>query len=457
MDLTATPLGRTLFRLGAPVAAGAVLGSLYNLTDAYFLGKVGKEALSAPGVAMPFLFVAIAFSMGFGNAGAAMVAQYAGAGDYRRADRAGAQVILLVCGLTTVLALPMIFFPETLLLVFRVPEEVLKTAVPYFRLYMMGLPFLAFTIGYGAVLRALGDTTTVVVISACGNLVNIVLDRVLIFGVGGFEGLGATGAGLASLIAQSLAAVACMAALRRQRAGLEILRSDWKPDREMLGLALRAGLPAAIGNSSNSLGFAAFQVMVNTLGTTVIGAFTIGFRLIFFFHIPCQAMSAAATPIVGQALGAGKPALARRAVLVSAMGAALVMFIPSVFLMWQGKLVAGAFISDAEVIAESGRFFLVVPASAYFFGVLMVLMAAFYGSGHTRPAMAVSLVRVWVLRLPLAYVLGFAFSLGSAGIYYAMVVSNLASAALTLLLFRTTAWSRPIIGKAQVSPAATGK
>jgi Na+-driven multidrug efflux pump len=168
-------------------------------------------------------------------------------------------------------------------------------------------------------------------------------------------------------------------------------------------------------------------------------------------------MAMAAAPVVGQALGAQKPKLARRAVWTSASLVALVMFPPVVFLIWRGQLVARAFIESPDVIAEAGRFFMVVPASVYFFGVLMVLMAAFYGSGHTRPVMVISIMRLWVFRLPAAYLLAFVLGLGSTGAYLGMVFGNVLCALITLWVFLRGGWESAVVPTSDIrleGPAA---
>ena len=177
----------------------------------------------------------------------------------------------------------------------------------------------------------------------------------------------------------------------------------------------------------------------------VIAAFTVGFRLMFFFFIPSNALSSAAAPLVGQALGARKPDLARRAVWVSAAITAAILLVPCAFLMSQGQLAARAFVADPAVIAETGRFFRLVPASAYCFAVMLVLMSAFYGSGHTMPAMLVAILRTWIIRLPLALLLAFTLAWGSVGVCWAMVAGNVAAALLAFLFFHYGRWQHTII------------
>jgi putative MATE family efflux protein len=434
-----------------------MLSALYNLVDLFWLGKVGKTAVAAPGVCMPLLFLVISLGMGLGGGGTALVAQYTGAGSYKEADRAAAQTLLLLCALAVSLAGPIMIFAPPLLRLFQVPAEVLPEARTYLRIVMLGLPFMAFAIGYGAMLRALGDTITVVVITAVANVVNLVLDPVLIFGLLGMPRLEVAGAALVTLISHVIAALACLWCLHRRRAGLHIGLADLKPDPAMLRKTCRVGLPLAIASGSNSFGFAVFQAMINKLGTVVIAAMGIGFRLVWFLAIPAHCMAMAAAPVVGQALGAGKVKLARRAVWSSVAIVALTTLPLFGGLMVGGRFVAAAFINKADVVAETTRFFLIVPASSYFFGVLMVLMAAFYGSGHTRPAMVLAIVRLWLLRLPAAYVLGFVVGWGSAGVYLGMVIGNVICALTALWLFFAGGWEAAVVPTGRAEPPAVAK
>lgn len=440
-DLTEGSLGWNLFRLSTPLMAQMSIQAVYNLTDAFWLGKLSSRALTAPGVSLPFVFIVFALAMGFGNGGSALVSQYAGAGRHDEADRAAGQTLLLLSTMSVVLSGFILLFTRPLLMLAQVPDEILDMANGYLRIYILGTPFLACTLAYSSALRSLGDTLTVVYINGAASLLNLVLDPILIF----HFGLGVEGAAIASVASQLSAAMACLILLHKGRSGLKLTLADLKPDERMLRQIVRIGLPAAVSMSSNSFGYMVFQSFVNNLGAAVIGAFTIGFRMTHFLAIPGDCMAMAAAPVVGQALGAGKPERARQAVRMSVILVALGMAVPYLLMMWQGRLVARFFVNDPEVIDEAFRFFLIVPASNYFFVVMNVLSAAFYGSGHTRPVMVVSLLRQWALRLPLGYLFGYLIGWGSVGIYVGMGIANVVCAVILIVIFRTGAWAKAVI------------
>jgi len=447
-DLTSGSLGWNLFRLAAPTAAGMVLQALYNLVDAFWLGKVTARAtvaVAAVGVSGPLINIVVMLGHGLGTGGTVLVAQHTGAGRDRDADRAAAQTMLFICALFGGLAVPVIALAPSLLGLLQAPPEVVPTAVAYLRIYILAAPLIGFVAAYQSVLRALGDTMTVVLISAMANLLNAILDPILIFGLLGLPAMGVSGAALASVIAQALAAAACLWCLKRGRAGLRVHRPDFRPHWPTINHAFSIGLPAAVASAGNSVGYAIFMGMINKLGLTVVAAFTISFRVLHLFNAPMAALSSATAPIVGQALGAGRPSRARQAVTVSAALYGGAMLLPVIVLMWQGRMVARSFIPDPDTVAEAGRFFRVVPWSTYFFGVSMMFLSAFYGSGHTRPAMVVSLIRVAGVRLPAAYLLAFTLGLGSMGAYVGMVAGNVVSALLALWLFRRGGWESAVV------------
>ena len=440
-DLTEGSLTWSLFALSAPLMVQMAIQAVYNITDAFWLGRLSPVALTAPGVSMPFIFIVVALAMGLGNGGAALVSQYVGAGRHGEADRAAGQTLLLLMLVCTLLSGTILLLARPLLALVQAPEEVAEVGGIYLRIFMLGTPFLAFKLAYGSALRALGDTLTVVYVSGAASLLNVVLDPVFIF----WLDMGVAGAAVASVISQFLAASACLALLVKGRAGLKLSLGDLKPDFRILRQIFDIGLPAAVSMSSNTVGFAVFNVLINSLGQSVIAAFTIGFRVTHFLAIPGQCMGLAAAPVVGQALGAGKPERARKAVRLSVLIVALGTALPYALMMWQGRLVTRFFVDDPEVIQEAFRFFLIVPASNYFFMVINVLSAAFYGSGHTRPIMVISLLRQWALRVPLAYLLGFVLGWASIGVYVGMGVANVLCAVLMIWVFLAGRWAKAVI------------
>lgn len=454
-DLTQGSLPRTLIRMALPILAGMTLNSLYSLVDAFWLGKLrfgAREALAAVGPTAALSFIVVAFGTGFGSGGTALVAQHTGAKRPREADKAAGQTMLLLTLVTTTMAALMFIFAPQVLSLLDMLAEVKPLALPFLRIILLGMPFIAINIAYGSALRALGDTVTMVIVGLCTNVLNFGLSPMLIFGWGPAPAMGIRGAAMVSAFSEMLTAVCVAVLLSRGRSGLRLTLADFRPNKAIIRQIFRIGTPAGVSMCSNSLGFLVLQGMINSLGATVMGAFTIGSRITEVCGIPASALAMSTAPVVGQALGAGKPDLARRAVRTSVTLFAFGMLVPYLLIMAEGHIVARAFTRDAGVIAEAGRFFLIVPASNYFFNVLMVLMSAFYGSGHTKPIMVISLLRQWGLRIPMALALGFLAGWGSMGIYGGLAAANVIAAVVAWKVFSMGTWAHAVVAARAEAP-----
>ena len=213
-----------------------------------------------------------------------------------------------------------------------------------------------------------------------------------------------------------------------------------KPHRPTLSLLVRIGFPASIGQSVSSLGFAVVQGMVNTFGPAVIAAFGIGNRIQSLFHMPAYGISQGVAILVGKKLGEGEPdeadALTRRGMLISGVFISIGMTLVLIF----GRYVILFFVNDPDVALYGVQMFWYTAPSVICFAFYTIVLGAFQGGGETRPVMTMNIVRLWVLRVPLCYLLPMAFGLGTQGLWLAMLLSNLIVAVWAMILFHRGSW-----------------
>ncbi|HRZ90796.1 MAG TPA: MATE family efflux transporter, partial [Spirochaetia bacterium] len=189
--------------------------------------------------------------------------------------------------------------------------------------------------------------------------------------------------------------------------------------------------------------------VVNLFGTGAIAAFGVGNRLIGLFDLPAHGLSVATTTLVGQALGARDEDRAAR-VVGSALRLCLVLVgLPLAASVAFGGHLVRFFVADPEAVAVGDLMFKVVAPSVLFFCLYLVLSGAFQGAGDTRVIMVLSVVRLWIVRVPLAYALAFLAGMGPMSIWIAMFVSNLATALAGLAWFRGGRW-RKALGTAEL-------
>ncbi len=299
--------------------AGNLLHTLYNLADAFFLGKLGKEALSAPSIAFPIIFFLVVFAFGFSTAGTTLISQAKGKGDREKVDFYLGQVATVMIVAAVLISILGISFTVPLLKLLSVPEETFRYAQEYMTIIFLGLPFMFVTFILQAALHGTGNSVTPLVIQAFTVLLNVALDPLLIFGPGIFPRMEVQGAAIATVIARIVSSAISLSILVSGRKGAKLTLSNMKPDRKAIRQILKIGIPASIGQGVSALGFTVLQGLVNSFGTATIAAFGVGNRIISLFNMPAMGFSRATAVLVGQSLGAKDRARARQVVRQSVL------------------------------------------------------------------------------------------------------------------------------------------
>ncbi len=437
-------LTRRILGIAAPAMAGSLVETLYNLTDAFFLGKLGASEISAPSVSTSLVFFLIIFATGLSGAGTTLIAQVKGRGDEERMNFYMNQTAVILLAASAILTLAGLVFSRPVLLLLNTPPDILGPALTYLRIVFCGMPFMFSYFLLQSSFSAIGDTVTPLKVHLVAVLANLALDPLLIFGLGPLPALSVAGAAIATVASQGLGAVLSLRILIRGRSSLRLRTSLLRPDPKAAALILRIGLPSSVGQALSALGFTVLQGVVNLFGTGAIAAFGVGNRLIGLFDLPARGLSVATTVLVGQALGARDEKSAGR-VVRSALRLCLFLVGPplAASVLFGGHLVR-LFVDDPEAVAVGDVMFKVVAPSVLFFCLYLVLTGAFQGAGDTRIIMILSVLRLWVVRVPLAYALAFLAGMGPMSIWVAMFVSNLSTAAAGFAWFRAGTWRKAL-------------
>ncbi len=427
-------------RIALPVMAGSLVETLYNLTDAYFLGKLGAEAISAPSISFSILFFLIVFGSGLSGAGTTLIARSKGQGDASRMNFYMNQMTSLLAIASFVLALAGFAASRPLLRLLGTPPSVSAATLDYLRICLMGLPFMFAYFALQSAFTAVGDSFTPLMVHLFAVGVNVVLDPLLIFGFGPIPRLEVVGAALATVVSQALAAAFSLAILAKGRYGLRLSPGSMRPHADTARLFLGIGLPASIGQGLSALGFTALQGLVNGFGASAIACFGVGNRIVSLFDLPAHGIASAATTLAGQALGAGDEPRARRVVRIALLACLLLLTPPLVLSVFWGGALVRFFVADPEAVRLGGIMFRIVSPSVLLFGLYLVTTGAFQGAGATRIIMILAVARLWVFRVPLAAYLIRGAEQGPEAIWYAMFVSNLVTALAGFAYYRHGSW-----------------
>ncbi|AEH24132.1 MATE family efflux transporter [Pyrococcus yayanosii] len=456
-EIVSGPIERTLLKLAYPLIASNLVQVLYNMADTFWLGKLGREALAAPGTTWPVIGTLMHFGTGFAMAGFAFVGQYVGAEKYERANRAAGALYSLMLIFSMMTAIISLLVLPYALSFMRVTPNVLPYAKTYATIIFIGVPFSFTFMAFNALMRATGDTKTPVKISMFTVFLNIILDPIFIFSLG----MGVAGAALATVFSNAVGAVIGAYLMMTGRVGLRITRENMRPDWSFYGRIFRVGLPSSIGDSANSFGFVVLTRIIYGFGDVTYAAYVITTRLVNFITSIARGISMAMGAMVAQNVGAERyeraKKIAERTMLINFGIASFAVLTIGFFRVPIFKV----FLDDPAVIAESEivlKYFLIsVP---FFNGIFVVVRRVFSSAGHTKKSMLLGILRLWGLRIPLSYafgyipavtILGFTMPLGelfgmtSRGVFFGMGMSNFLAALVGLAWFLRGSWMKRII------------
>jgi len=431
VDLLNGKLYSTIIQLAYPIAIATTIQMLYNLVDTFWLGKLGREALAAPVISFQVIFFLIALAAGFSVPATTLVSQYLGAGKKERAEQAAGNILFYIFVLSVLLGALGLFFQKSILVMLDTPADTFDLTYSYMRIILYGLPVAFPFFLYRSVMEGYGDTKSPLKIEIFSVALNLLLDPVLIFGWLGFPRLGVAGAAIATVIARTLSSGIGMFLIFSGRKELRIRLRDLKPNREILPLIWKIGLPAAVGMAGTSLGFIIIQKIVNNFGTVVISAYGIASRVIHLFMMPCTAIARAVTAMVGQNLGARQIQRARNTLKKAVVLSLSFLVVPVILVMITGQHILKAFIPQDPAVHQLGQtMFLIITPSLLFFALIAIIGGAFTGSGYTVPVMTANIARIWLFRLPIVYILSILVLGGPGndravlGIWWGMFASN---------------------------------
>jgi putative MATE family efflux protein len=437
------PIVPSLLRLAVPIVLANVFASAYQLTDAFWVGRLGGDAVAAVSVSFPVIFVMIAVGMGFGIAGSTLVAQYMGAGNQRMVNHVAAQTLLMVAIASGVLGAVGYAIAPGLLRLMGVEPAVFAGAVQFMRVSFIGLVTVFGFAMFQAVLRGVGQVTLPLYIVAGTVVLNFALDPLFIFGWGPIPPQGVAGAAYATLGTQTLAAVVGLAALLNGQYGIHLQWRDFTPDWEFVRRAFVLGFPATIEQSARGLGMTVMTFLVATFGTVAIAAYGVVTNIFMFVLIPAMGLSMATAALVGQHIGAGKIERATRISHLSSTISFVVLSLTGIALFFGAHSVVAFFVpTDPPVVETGARFLRIFSWSFGFLGLQLSLLGVFRAAGKTVTTMVLALVAQWVLQFPLAYLLGKHTAGGLDTMWWAFPISMVVSTTLAVVLFLRGDWKR---------------
>jgi putative MATE family efflux protein len=441
-DFTAGSLNRAIVLLAIPMVLEMVLESLFAVVDVFWVGRLGADAIATVGLTESLLSLIIAVGFGLGMSTTAMVARRIGEKDPADAAVAGVQAIVL--GLTTslLIGVPCWFYAPRLLQFMGASPHIVATGSGYARIALGGCGAILMLFLNNAIFRGAGDAAIAMRLLWVSNIINLILDPCLIFGLGPFPKLGVTGAALATFTGRSIGVLYQFYRLWRGTERIRILTSQLRVNLTVLLRLVRVSLTGILQFAIADVSWVALVRIVSLFGSAALAGYTIAIRIVIFVILPSWGLSNAAATLVGQNLGAKQPERAEQSVWRTGLYNMIFLGTVGVFFVFFAGPVIRLFTDDPAVVPLAVSCLRIISYGNIGYAYGMVMLQAFNGAGDTTTPTIVNFFGFWLLEIPLAYALAVPLHFQANGAYFAIVISECAIAAAGVLLFRQGRWKR---------------
>lgn len=433
-------MARAILTLAIPVVINSFLQTMYNLTDTYWLGRLGTDELAAINLVTPVQNIVINFGSGITVAGSVLIAQYLGAKKDEEARSMANQIFACAMIFSVICAALVAVFTPSVVTWLGAEGAVWQHSKTYLQLVILDMPFLYMVNMYAAINQAQGDTMRPMFLNLFGIILNMILDPLLMVV---FQ-FGAAGAALATVSAKAVPAAAAFFLLHNTDKDVYLNLKRLKFEKEKLRSILVVGLPTAIGGSTMQFGFLLMSRNVFKYGTQAMAAYGIGNKVNGLITLPSNGIGSAVATIVGQNVGAGQYERAGQGYKLSAKISVVFLFTGGLILSRDpvSTAIVSIFSDDPDVIGMAADFLSIMALWCFTNGVYNSSMGLFQGSGHTEVTMIIDASRLWVFRFATLFVCEEWLHMGVRSVWYSVVVSNAISAVLLWIVYKTGYWKK---------------
>ncbi|RYG14136.1 MAG: MATE family efflux transporter, partial [Burkholderiales bacterium] len=437
---TRIPLRKAVFLLAVPMVLELVLESTFAVVDIFFVAQLGSSAVATVGLTESYLFLLYSIAMGLAMAVTAVVARRIGEHKHEEAAVTAVQAIVIAMLVSVPFAVVGIVWAQDLLRIMGADAWTLEHGYRYMQWMLGGNVVIMLLFVINAIFRGAGDAAIAMRVLWVANGLNIVLDPILIFGLGPIPAMGVEGAAVATNIGRGAGVVMQLWILFRGGKHIRVAASQLAWHGAILWNIVRTSLGGTGQMIVAMTSWIFLMRILASIGSEAVAGATIAIRIMMFTLMPAWGMSNAAATLVGQNLGAGEPGRAEASVWrIGWYNMAYTLVLSAVFFLFHDRLV-GLFTNDAEVIAIGGEWLRILSYSYFVYGWWMVAVQAFNGAGDTVTPTLINVVFFWLIQIPLSYWLAIHLGWQHTGVFWAVFVSETSVGLFTLWLFSRGKW-----------------
>src|SRR5216117_3050147 len=439
-DFTVGNLNRAILLLAIPMVLEMALESLFAVVDLFWVSHLGANAVATVGLTESLLTLVFAVALGLSLSTTAMVARRIGEKDKDGASVAAVQSVAIGLMLSCLMGVPCLFYAPLLLRLMGASPEIVAVGGNYARIALGGCGAVLMLFLNNAIFRGAGDAAIAMRLLWVSNIINLVLDPCLIFGLGPFPRLGVTGAALATFTGRSIGVMYQFYRLLHGSERIRVLRRHIRLNFAVLLRLLRVSLTGILQFAIAHTSWIGLVRIVSMFGSAALAGYTIAIRIIIFIILPSWGLSNAAATLVGQNLGAKQPERAEASVWRTGFYNMLFLGAVGIFFVVFAEPVIRLFTNDALVVPLAVTCLRILSYGNIAYAYGMVMLQAFNGAGDTVTPTIVNFFGFWLLEIPLAYFLAITVHMRSSGVFWAIVVAEAAIAAAGIVLFRRGRW-----------------
>jgi putative MATE family efflux protein len=439
-DFTSGPIGRAITLLAIPMVLEMMMESLFAVVDVFWVAHLGPDAVATVGFTESLLTLLYSVALGLSIATTATVARRIGEKNREAAGEVASQALILGFAIAIVLGISGAIFAPDLLRVMGASPSVIASGTGYTRAIYGGSGTVLLLFLLNGVFRGAGDAAIAMRVLWTANMINIVLNPCLIFGLGPFPKMGVAGSGVGTTIGRGCGVLLQLYFLAGGKSRVTVIAHKIKPSLSLMLQLLRL----SVGGTFQYLVGASswiFLVRMNaSFGSAAIAGYTLALRVIMFALLPSWGMASAAATLVGQNLGAGKPDRAEQSVWRAGLYNMYFLGIVAVTFVTFARQIVEIFTTDPQVVPMAASTLRIVAYGYVFYAWGMVISQSFNGAGDTNTPTILNLICFWAWQIPLAWFLAFKAGMGPDGIFTAIAVAQSTLAVASILVFRRGTW-----------------
>ena len=441
-DLSYGNEGKLILRFAIPMLLGNVFQQLYNVVDSVIVGKyIGKIALAAVGTSGPIIFLLVSFIIGITMGFTIVVSQFFGAKQLDNVKKAIDTLYIFTFFMSIVISIGGIALSGWIFRIIDLDPAIVPEAMIFLQIFLAGLIFLFGYNGTSAILRGLGDSKTPLYFLVGSVGLNIILDLIFV----PIFHWGVAGVAIATVLSEAVAFGAQILYLNKYHKVVKFSLKGMKFDRAIFIKSIKIGLPTGFQQTFVAAGMVALYWVVNQYGVDANAAYSAAGRIDSFAAMPAMSFAVALSTFVGQNMGANRPDRVKAGLHATMIMTSVFSLFISLVTVLFGKYLMKMFTSDPVVIDLGVHYLQIIGSTYILFSIMFVINGLLRGAGDTLVPMFISLFSLWIIRIPMAWLLSHQAGMGVVGIWWSIPAGWFSGVILYYGYYRMGKWKKKVV------------